>query len=566
MNIIKKLILHIEKYNLYHIIIFFTIAFLLIFFSSFYLIRKDLIKTEKQYHELLLSDVERTISSWLVKKTHELEFNTKYLDNISLDDPKEIFSFMKVFSSTKYFDAIQLVLPESYFYFNTRQVHNFKINKVYIQPEFGFNVIDRDWYKNTKTSLSTTITIVKTHANFHRKALLISTPVFGRKKEFKGVMCGVLKVNSLFKKIEELKFPKNYYYFIMSSEGKIITKLNKKTLINSIEKTSKKFISKNIKTFKIKLTDNVIILNKLKDYDWYIGVGTTNKKILEKISYQIVQYGAILFSCFIIFFVVINSAYYFLRKNLVKKQKEYEYLLAHRSRISEIGHLVSSINHQLKQPLNSTALIVSNTLNMSNQDTLDKKTLNHNLELCNKTIYIMNKTIGIFRNFYRCNEDISCFDLKECVDAVLHINHTDLSRSNISIEVINNIPKDCHIESIDNYVQQILLVLIQNAKEAILSTKDIKKTNVHTILLNISNSDDTIYIDVEDNGVGVSKEIEKTLFSELKSSKKYEGSGLGLYFAKQLAQEKLKGDIVLKSNSLPTIFRLTFPRSINTKV
>ncbi|MDD2785163.1 MAG: hypothetical protein PHO52_13175, partial [Sulfuricurvum sp.] len=48
----------------------------------------------------------------------------------------------------------------------------------------------------------------------------------------------------------------------------------------------------------------------------------------------------------------INAVHEVWRHQVEKKKDEYEFILAHRSRMSEIGELISGINHQLQQPLN----------------------------------------------------------------------------------------------------------------------------------------------------------------------------------------------------------------------
>ena len=74
-----------------------------------------------------------------------------------------------------------------------------------------------------------------------------------------------------------------------------------------------------------------------------------------------------------------------------------------------------------------------------------------------------------------------------------------------------------------------------------------------------------VNIDVLDFGGGISQEVNESLFCEFKTSKKYDGSGIGLYFSKKLANDKLGGDLKLISHKNPTQFRLSFPRYQNHK-
>jgi len=55
--------------------------------------------------------------------------------------------------------------------------------------------------------------------------------------------------------------------------------------------------------------------------------------------------------------------------------------------------------------------------------------------------------------------------------------------------------------------------------------------------------------------------MSKKIFTWLNTTKK-QGNGIGLYFAKKLAREKLNGDITLAHNLKPTIFELSFDKNL----
>ena len=569
-NFFYRFIQNIENYKFYHIIIIFTVVFIIIFLNSFYHIQQELKDIATQNRALIAKEIEYTISLWFSERVHTLESSVKYLGKEGiLEDEKALEKFIEILSyDHTSFDAIQVLIPDYYFYFNTRKINDYRENSVYIHEGTQANPILRPWFVNTKERLETTITMLELHANFLEKTIHICAPI-QREKAFKGVLCGILKVDSLLQKINNLHFPEKAYYFVSNSEGKILTGIAnaelQKEFEDIVEITMKKdigFIQKKIIT-----KNNVLTLTKLNNLDWYIGVGMTKEDIMQKSAQKITTHAIFLFLCFLFLLLIINSAHTFLRKRVEKKQKEYEYMLSHRSRISEIGKLVSGINHQLKQPLNATALVVSNTLNMSERERLDKQTLEENLKLCQKSITLMDKTIGIFHNFYRCSEETTHFQLLDCIQSVLHVKHVDLSRHNIIVEVNTTEMASIEVKSIENYIQQILLVLIQNAKDALMieAINSPKKEIVQKINLSIFADNDHVTIDVADWGCGVSKEMNGTLFSEFKSSKKYEGSGIGLYFAKKLAQEKLMGDLMLYNHFAPTVFRLTFAQYLPKK-
>jgi len=565
-----KLVLNIENYKIYHIIILFTTAFIILFMNGFYHIREELKFIANQNRILITKEIDFTIASWFSARINHLENSAKYMEiNGILDNEQMLIPFINVLiNNHQYFDAIHTLVPGEYFYFNTRKSHDYHENPVYIHQESQLNPMETQWYLDTKKNMQTTISVMKEHASIKKETMNICTPIT-HEETFKGVLCGILKTESLFDRINKLSFPQNAYYFIMNSEGKLLEGADNSLLQDDMNELIKQNIDheKNLIQKKIILKNSVLTLTKLQDFDWYIGVGMSKEDIMQESTRRVTKHAVVLFLCFILLLVIVNSAHTFLRKRIEKKQKAYEYMLAHRSRISEIGKLISGINHQLKQPLNATALVVSNTLDMSERELLDKQTLEENLKLCQKSITLMDKTIGIFRNFYRCSEEITHFKLLDCIQSVLHVKHVDLSRHNIIVEVNAKEIASIEVKSIENYIQQILLVLIQNAKDALMleAKNSPKKEIVQKINLTVFAENGCVTIDIVDWGCGVSKEMNSTLFSEFKSSKKYEGSGIGLYFAKKLAHEKLMGDLVLHNRFAPTIFRLTFAQSLSSK-
>ncbi|ASC93563.1 ATP-binding protein [Sulfurospirillum diekertiae] len=306
-----------------------------------------------------------------------------------------------------------------------------------------------------------------------------------------------------------------------------------------------------------------LIRLNLQDGKWY---STLKKETafanLTVQTKKLILISVIFFILGAIFIVIINILHEYWRREIELKRDEYEFILAHRSRISEIGELISGINHQLHQPLNSLSLLSSSMLSKSKNKTLTSEVLEENLIMSQKAIALMSTTIGMFRNFYRFDGNATTFCLKQCIDGVLQVLYIDFSRHNISVEIDCDRCDMLNITSVDNFIQQVLLVLLQNAKEALLMTNDRIDNKIQ---IHVSLDGELVNVDIADWGEGISKAIEEKLFDNIKSSKKTLGSGIGLYFARKLAREKLKGDLVLVQSSMPTIFRFSFKNYLSPK-
>ncbi|WP_228026649.1 sensor histidine kinase [Campylobacter californiensis] len=133
--------------------------------------------------------------------------------------------------------------------------------------------------------------------------------------------------------------------------------------------------------------------------------------------------------------------------------------------MSEAGELISGINHQFIQPVNSLKLMIT-TLQMLERDgNLDKQTLNEILKGGESSVCLLSDTIEIFRNFYKTSENINKFSVAKSVKNLLMLMHTELSRVNVKVILVNS--SDVIVTQKDNIIQQILLILIHNAKDAV---------------------------------------------------------------------------------------------------
>lgn len=531
------------------------ILFSLVIANNFYFVKNKLETLADSNRIIIQNDIEYTIQKWLEEKINNLESSEKHISKRALSgDYNEIETFLNNFENNNlYFDMVQAYIYKYYFYVNSKIEYDFIKG---LTPEFtieNMQIQSFPWFSNTKKSLKTTMTIMEKHLMLKEKTINLCTPII-RDDEKKGILCGIIKVSDILNELKMLRFPKDAYFFISDKNGNILTELasDKKEIISTcFDVYSTDELSKGYHESKI--DNDIVTIKKLKNFDWYIGVGIDTKTINDQILNKFTFNAIILFILFLFLLIIINSTHDFLRRRVEKENREYELMLAHKSRIGEIGELISGINHQLYQPINALSLLISSSLSLQKQKKLDEETLNENLIMCQKATSLMSNTIKVFRNFYRINDSISSFSLEKCINGILQVMHIEMSKNNINIEV-KIVKSKKNIYSIENLIQQILLVLIQNAKEALLNTKKCE----NKIIIEVNTENEFTYIDVIDDAGGVSPKNQASLFTNMKSSTKDLGSGIGLYFAKRLATEKLAGDLTLHSSSAPTIFRLKF--------
>lgn len=538
-----------EVYKIRNIAIFLTFIFFFILLVSFFSIKNEIKEKVEQNRELTLKSLEFTIALWIEEQVSSVENAVVYLGNNGIyKDEQRLALFNKNFIKiNKQFDAVQALLPKRYFYVNEEKIYDYDQNDTDAK-----NSLKLHWYLNTKESQKTTINTMQIHKILQEKTINLCTPILDDEK-FQGVFCGILKTESLFEKVSEVAIAENFFYFIVDEFGNALTQMPNENLKEQIVQTC--MDSKDKAT--LSSSSEIINLSKIKRFDWYLGVGVNKNELLKENMRKIFLYSSFVFVAFIIFITAVNFTYEAIIRKSKKNKIEFEQMLAHKSRLKEIGGLISGVNHQLKQPINSLSLIVSNTYEFAKNENLSQEILMENLLLCKDQIQLMNKTIEIYRNFYKYDESIKEFCLIRCIKNIKLVTKTELSHHNITLSLKSL--DALGIFSIENFIYQILLVLIQNAKDAINSSENIKDRQIY---IDISQNETLAFVKVYDFALGIDENAQKSIFREFKQTDKKQGFGLGLYFAKKLAKEKLKGDLRLVSSQNPTKFELSFQKDI----
>lgn len=538
-----------EVYKIRNIAIFLTFIFFFILLVSFFSIKNEIKEKVEQNRELTLKSLEFTIALWIEEQVSSVENAVVYLGNNGIyKDEQRLALFNKNFIKiNKQFDAVQALLPKRYFYVNEEKIYDYDQNDTDAK-----NSLKLHWYLNTKESQKTTINTMQIHKILQEKTINLCTPILDDEK-FQGVFCGILKTESLFEKVSEVAIAENFFYFIVDEFGNALTQMPNENLKEQIVQTC--MDSKDKAT--LSSSSEIINLSKIKRFDWYLGVGVNKNELLKENMRKIFLYSSFVFVAFIIFITAVNFTYEAIIRKSKKNKIEFEQMLAHKSRLKEIGGLISGVNHQLKQPINSLSLIVSNTYEFAKNENLSQEILMENLLLCKDQIQLMNKTIEIYRNFYKYDESIKEFCLIRCIKNIKLVTKTELSHHNITLSLKSL--DALGIFSIENFIYQILLVLIQNAKDAINSSENIKDRQIY---IDISQNETLAFVKVYDFALGIDENTQKSIFREFKQTDKKQGFGLGLYFAKKLAKEKLKGDLRLVSSQNPTKFELSFQKDI----
>ena len=112
-------------------------------------------------------------------------------------------------------------------------------------------------------------------------------------------------------------------------------------------------------------------------------------------------------------------------------------------------------------------------------------------------------------------------------------------------------------------MEQIIINLVSNAKDSIVEKYELRKGNesVKKIIIDASQSRDSIFLDIRDTGMGIPEDMQSNIFEPFFTSKKIiKGSGLGLAICRRILSDFQSKIALLESGPNGSVFRITFPK------
>jgi len=223
-------------------------------------------------------------------------------------------------------------------------------------------------------------------------------------------------------------------------------------------------------------------------------------------------------------------------------------LLQQQSKLASMGEMIGAIAHQWRQPLNELSIAIQNLKYDYEDGLVDEKYVDEFIESSKKIILFMSTTIDNFRNFYRTDKTKEYFDVKEAIETTVFLQQAQLHNNNIEIEIRG---ESFEVNSYKNEFQQVILNLINNAKDALLEQK-IKDAK---IIIEIK--DKTITI--KDNAGGIPADIVDRIFEPYFTTKEEgKGTGMGLYMSKIIIEKNIKAKLHVTNTQDGAEFRIEF--------
>ena len=218
-------------------------------------------------------------------------------------------------------------------------------------------------------------------------------------------------------------------------------------------------------------------------------------------------------------------------------------LIQEQAKLASMGELLRHISHQWRQPLSEINAVAMKIETEYRRETLDAKKLDENIEAIETITEHMSKTIQDFNSYFRSDKKSITVMPEQVIQKSLNLVKSSLKEHGIETSVV--IEPTHSVKVVEGELVQVVLVLLNNARDAIVS----KKCEAKWIKVWVREVDAKVLISVEDSGGGIAKENLSKVFEPYFTTKfEAQGTGIGLYMSKMIVEESLGGNLSV-SNS-----------------
>ena len=239
---------------------------------------------------------------------------------------------------------------------------------------------------------------------------------------------------------------------------------------------------------------------------------------------------------------------------------EQQQLMFNQAKMAAMGEMIGNIAHQWRQPLNALGLIIQGIEDAHLHGELDEQYLYDMTVKSMDKIEFMSQTIDDFRNFFQPNKAKETFDMAVAIDKTIDIIGKTLESHHISL-VFDGVEEGIYmIEGYRNELQQVILNLLNNAKDALCSYYGDGRDTAKWIRISIEKKDNMNVLSIEDNAHGIPESIIERIFEPYYTTKEEgKGTGIGLYMSKMIIEQNMGGRIEVSNHLEGACFSIYFP-------
>ncbi len=237
------------------------------------------------------------------------------------------------------------------------------------------------------------------------------------------------------------------------------------------------------------------------------------------------------------------------------QQKQF---LIQQSKLAEMGDMVAAIAHQWNEPLVELSALVQDIQTSYLLNELKDMDVKDFVNDSMIQIKYMSRTLSDFRNFLKPSTKKKLFSISKALNDINEIIGKQVFYSNIHMRFnYKNENEELLIYGYENEFKQVLLNLINNAKNKIIES-NIDTNDKGNIDINIERCNNFNTIEIIDDGGSIDEKIITSIFEPYFTTKE-DGTGIGLYMAKVIIEDKMRGTISVKNKGNDVIFTIKLP-------
>ncbi|PLX86229.1 MAG: hypothetical protein C0614_03900 [Desulfuromonas sp.] len=222
---------------------------------------------------------------------------------------------------------------------------------------------------------------------------------------------------------------------------------------------------------------------------------------------------------------LIDSGLVFLQVRDITERKRLESIAQTINTMDNLGFIFTGIRHEIGNPLNSIKM--TNSVLLKNLDTFSKQDISRYIDRTATEVSRMEYMLKSLKNFSMFEKVDSCpHGLRDFMDTLLGLIEPDFERKKIHLECfLPHRETQVHIDP--RALHQAVLNILTNAADAL------DDRPMATISISTRIDGRLAWIEIEDNGCGMSEEQIEMLFQPFHTNKPH-GNGLGLVITKKL--------------------------------
>ncbi|HUK46339.1 MAG TPA: ATP-binding protein, partial [Terriglobales bacterium] len=216
-------------------------------------------------------------------------------------------------------------------------------------------------------------------------------------------------------------------------------------------------------------------------------------------------------------------------------------------RISASGRVTRGVAHEVKNPINAIVLHLQLLRNKLQQ--IDPDTTRH-VDIIDSEIHRLDRVVQILVDFTRPRDlHLEETDLRSTLEEVALLASPDAEQHGVSL--ISDVPPEPVSVKVDaDFIKQAILNVVLNGVQSM--------PNGGTLSIAAKKDEDTVIIEVHDQGTGIPASLQEKIF-ELYFTTKKSGSGIGLAQTYQIMQWHYGSVDFESEEGKGTTFRLRLP-------